>query len=411
MSIDEQPPDLIAHKLVTNTGTPARFHLQDNLLTVPIKPYGRGSQTADLPVQSFDAVIEQAYVEDGGLNVASFHGLHLPASEWERVGLQKHWEHEDVDLRDPFTDANRRMEFWASREDSFYDTEPEEYRFDHLDPLPDDSPLLTEWTSYDDGPDIPPVPLSYPTLRTDIVHATDADTDARGFDQIEVGTVVAIEILDHIDEWPQEPDIDKREIDIDLSPPSRYPRIQYDDINPLPHDEKILRAVHAINRHAKRFKEEADTAYQINEGAKARVYSLRKKALYKTKTVAVHRLVKGNPDQTQVTLHDLNGTHEMYCFSFSDGYSFHQPVPAVNDALWETATVEKPQEVEEIEFQSSAETQNLSISLEEALFTLAEQGINANNYLDTETVLDYDWSYEISTIFECIDTEDTSRGG
>lgn len=98
-------------------------------------------------------------------------------------------------------------------------------------------------------------------------------------------------------------------------------------------------------------------------------------------------------------------------FSFSDGYSFHQPVPAVNDALWETATVEKPQEVEEIEFQSSAETQNLSISLEEALFTLAEQGINANNYLDTETVLDYDWSYEISTIFECIDTEDTSRGG
>lgn len=132
------------------------------------------------------------------------------------------------------------MEFWASREDSFYDTEPEEYRFDHLDPLPDDSPLLTEWTSYDDGPDIPPVPLSYPTLRTDIVHATDADTDARGFDQIEVGTVVAIEILDHIDEWPQEPDIDKREIDIDLSPPSRYPRIQYDDINPLPPMRKFL---------------------------------------------------------------------------------------------------------------------------------------------------------------------------
>lgn len=407
MKVDEQPPDLIAHKLLTNRGSPVRFHLRDGLLTVPTKPYGRGSETVDQSVQSFDAVIEQASVEDGGLTVASFHGIHLPASEWERVGLGAHWEHEAVDLRDPFTDVNRKMELWASREDSFYDTEPKAYRFDHLNPIPDHSPLLTGWESYDDGPDLPPVPLSYPTLRTDIVHAEDADTDTRGFDQIEVGTVVAIEALEHIDEWPEEPEIDKREIEVDLSPPSRYPDIKWDEITPLAHDETVLRAVHAVNRYAKRFNEDADAAYQINEGANARVYSVKKKALYQTKTVAVHRLVKGNPEQTDVTLHDLNGTNEMYCFSFSDTYSFHQPMAAINDAVWENSTIEKPQNAKEIAFQPSTATRSLSVSLENALHTLAEHGINANDHLDTESVLDYDWKHQISTKFDCIDSGST----
>lgn len=395
--IDEQPPDLIAHELLTNTGAPARFYLQDSRLTVPIQPYGRGAKTVDESVQSFDAVIERANVEDGGLNIASFHGIHLPATEWERIGLHEHWEHEDVDLRDPFTDVNRKMELWASREDGVYDTDPEEYQFDHLEPLPDDSPLLTEWEPYDDGPDLPPVPLSYPTLRTDIVHAEDADTDPQGFDQIEVGTVVAIEILEQIDEWPQEPDIDKREIDIDRSPPPRFPAIEWNNINPLPHDETLLSAVYAVNRHAKRFNEEADAAYQTNEGAKARVYSLKKKALYQTKTVAVHRLVKRSPKQTRVTLHNLNGTNKMYCFSFSDTYSFHQPMAAIDDALWENSSIEKPLEAKEIDFQSSTNTRNLLLTLKEALHTLAEHGINANDHLDAKSVLDYDWKHQIST--------------
>lgn len=404
--IDEQPPDLIAHELLTNRGAPARFYLQDSRLTVPIQPYGRGAKTVDESVQSFDAVIERATVEDGGLTVASFHGIHLPATEWERVGLHEHWEHEAVDLRDPFTDVNRKMELWASREDGVYDTDPEEHRFDHLEALPDDSPLLTEWGPYDDGPDLPSVPLSYPTLRTDIVHAEDADTDPQGFDQIEVGTVVAIEILEQIDEWPQEPDIDKREINIDCSPPPRYPTIEWNDISPLSHNEKILRSVHAVNRYAKQLDEKADTAYQINKGAKARVYSLKKKALYQTKTVAVHRLVKANPEQTRVTLHNLNGTNTMYCFSFSDTYSFHQPMAAIDDALWKNSSIEKPLEAKEIDFQSSTNTRNLSLSLKEALHTLARHGINANDHLDTKSVLDYDWKHQISTTFNCIDVKD-----
>lgn len=405
MSEQNQPPDHVAHQLVTNCGSPVRLCLKDETLTVPTEPYRRGTPaTVSRSVESFDAVIERADVVDGGLNVASFHGIHLPATEWERIGLGDHWEHDDVDLRDPLTDLNRRMELWASREDELYDTAPEQYQFDHLDPLPDDSPLITSWVPHDDGPEKPPVPLSYPTLRTDVVHAEDAKIYTSGFDQIELGTVVAVEILDRIDEWPEEPDIEQREVDIDHSPPPRHPNAQFAEIEPLAHTEEILTAVYTINRHAKRLGEAADTAYQLNEGANARVYALQKKALYKVKTVAVHRLVKGDPEQTDVALHDLNGENKLYCFRFSENRSFHQPMAAVEDAALERVGADELQEAKRIDFQPTTETQQLDMALETALRTLADHGINANDHLDATSVLEYEWNHEIPTTFDCIGT-------
>ncbi len=398
MPVPDDPPELIAHKLVANNGSPVRIFLQESTLTVPIEPYRRGSPpTADVPVAHFDAVIDRIDVVDGGLNVAGFGGLHLPASEWERTGLGDHWNVDDAAVGEPFSNTSRRLEVWASREDAFYDAESEEWSFDHLSAIPESSPLIEAWEPHDEIPDRPPVPLSPPKLSLYVLHAADSESRTHGCDRLDVGRIRGVELLDELEEWPTEPEVEP--VEIDLSPPPRHPSIEYDDLDPLPQTKALLAAVHTINRHAKRFDNEADAAYQRGDGAQARVYSIKKKALYRTKTVAVHRLAKAAPDRTELDLHDLNGEIEMYCVSYPGGYSFHQPIAAVEDDLLEELEAESLQSTE-IEFEPSTETGTLEDSLPEALGRLADRGLDVNDYLDTTTVEEYDWGYEISTTFD-----------
>jgi len=398
-----ESPDLVAHKLATSDRSPVRIHVLGGTLSVPTEPYRSGTPpTVDVPVSSFEAVVDGVDVVDGGLNVAGFGGLHLPASEWDRVGLGRHWHHEDAAVGEPFSNTSRRLELWASREDQFYDAEPEAWSFEHLSPIPDDSPLIGEWTPPDeDIPDRPPVPLSRPTLSLYAVHARDADPHSRGFDRVETGAVGAVDVLDQIDEWPEEPKVES--VDIDLSPPPRHPEVEYHDLDPLPCTETILAAVEAINRHAKRLDEEADQAYRAGAGAEARAHSLRKKALYRTKTVAVHRLTRARPRDVRVTRHVLNGNVEMYCFYFPRSYSFHQPMDAVSDELLDSIPNADVAEPRTIEFEATSDTSSLDTSLADALETLSGHGLNANDYLDSTIVRDYDFGYEISTTFGAID--------
>jgi len=402
---EPEQPDQIAHKLVTNVGSPARFHLEDEQLTVPTEPYQSGTpDTTTVPVASFDAVIEQASVEDAGLNVVSMTGIHLPASEWERVGLAAHQNHAAVDPHDPLTDIHRRLDLWATREDNVHstDTDTEEISFDHLNTIPADSPLISEWQPYnDDDPGQPPVPLSYPTLSLYATHAEDADRDARGFDRIEVGTVARLEILDDLDEWPEEPDIEKR--DLDLPSRSRHPSFSFGDLEPLPWDDNILEAVFTINRHAKRLDEEADAAYQRDEGATARAKSIQKQALYNAKTVAIHRLAKANPSQVKIARHELNGKAELFCLYFGERFSFHQPQEAVDEELLSALDVDPDGlDTKSIDFEPTADTKDTPQSLETALTTLADHGVNANTFLTATSVEDYQWGYHVSTEFSAI---------
>ncbi|SEO99896.1 hypothetical protein SAMN05216388_102639 [Halorientalis persicus] len=295
---------------------------------------------------------------------------------------------------------NRRLEVWASREDNLFEASDDDYRFDHLEPLPDDSPLLTEWNDQiDDEPDRPPVPIEYPTLTLYVTHGENAETDARGFDRIQVGTIVRIEPLDDLSEWPSEPDYEKRELDISL--PSRHPSIDFGELDPLIWSDDILEAVFTINRHAKRLDIEADDAYQANAGAEARAYSIQKKALYSVKTIAIHRLVKQEPDKVNVTLHDLGET-TMFCFDFGE-FSFHQPREAVVDDLFDTVGLD-PSELEpqSIDFEPSTNTDDLPKTLPEALATLKQVGLNANSHLDSTSVEDYNFGYHVSTTFDAL---------
>lgn len=410
-----QSPDTIAHMLVTNVGSPARFFLVDETARIPITPYRdrTGVETTTVPLSSFDAVIERADIDDGGLSLTSFGGIHLPESEWRRIGLEKHWHAEDVDLEAPFTDPRRRLELWASREDNLWDVdEPEDPPYDHLEGIPDDSPLITEWEaqSRDDEPPRPYVSFDRPTLSVYALHAEGAG-DPRGFDRIEVGEIARVDILDasDLDEWPEDPDIETRGLDVDLTPPPRRPDINYDDLDGLPQTNDILQSIYTINRHAKQLDEQAASAYRADQGAEARAYSLRKRALYRTKTVAIHRLVKADPAAVRIVRHELNGDNETYCLYLSpvDGdedreYSFHQPLDAVDPELLRDVTGSDDRStlpLETISFDTTSETDSLERSLSDAISTLRQHDLDPDDYLDATVVEDYDWSYEISTTF------------
>jgi hypothetical protein len=388
--------------------------LVDEEATIPVSPYRdrHGVETASVPFSSFDAVIERADVDDGGLTLTSFGGIHVPESEWRRIGLEKHWYAEDVDLEAPFSDPQRRLEVWASRENNLWDVEePDAPPYEHLEAIPEDSPLITEWEAHspDDEPARPYVAFDRPTLYVYALHAEGAG-DPRGFDRVEIGEIARVEILgdDGLAEWPEEPDIDTREID--LTPPSLHPEIDYDDIAELPQTTDVLQAVHTVNRYAKQFNEQADEAYHVDQGAEARAYSLRKRALYRSKTVAIHRLVKADPGTVRIVRHDLNGDHETLCVYLraqdGDGdeqeYSFHQPLEAVEPELLAAVTGNEDWSVlplETISFEASSETDSLDTSLSEAISTHRGHGLDPNDYLDALVVEDYDWGYEISTKF------------
>jgi hypothetical protein len=410
-----QSPDTIAHLLTTNVGSPARFFLLDETVTIPITPYRdrTGVETTTVPLSSFDAVIKRADIDDGGLSLTGFGGIHLPESEWRRIGLEKHWHADDVDLEAPFTDPRRRLELWASREDSLWDVdEPEEPPYDHLEDIPDDSPLLAEWEAHspDDEPTQPYVPFDRPTLSVYALHAQGAG-DPRGFDRIEVGAIARVDILDAsaLDEWPEAPDIETRDPEVDLTQPPRHPEIDYDDLDTLPQTNDILQAVYTINRYAKQFDEQAASAYHADQGAEARAYSLRKRALYRTKTVAIHRLVKSDPEAVRLVRHELNGDHETYCLYVAPGdgdgdreYSFHQPLDAVESELLAAVTGDddcSTLPLETIAFETSSETDSLERSLSEAINTLRRHDLDPDNYLDAAAVENYEWGYEISTTF------------
>jgi len=408
-----QSPELIAHRLVTNVGSAARFALTDATATIPTTPYRAwtGVETTTVPLASFEAVIERVHIDDGGLSLTGFGGIHLPAREWRRIGLEKHWHADDVDLESPLTDPQRRLELWASREEAWDDEDMPAPPYDHLEMIPDDSPLITEWETdgFDSVPARPPVPFDRPTLSVYALHATGAN-DSQGFDRVVVGTIARVEILESSDlpETIEEPDIDTRTIEFDPRPP-KHPQIEYADLEPLAQTQEVLQAVFTINRHAKRLGTRADRAYQAGRGANARVYSLQKRALYRSKTVAIHRLVKADPSAVEIVRHDLNGDHEMYCLSLQPvdndedrPYSFHQPLAAVAPELLSAVTgSEKRSSLhkETIEFDSSSETDSLEYSLSDAVCVLRSHGLDPDEYLDATVVEEYDFGTRFSTRF------------
>jgi hypothetical protein len=195
------PPDVIVHRLVTNVGATVRVYLEGNTARIPVTPY-RGTsppQTELVPLASFDAVIEDVELVDGGLNLSGVNGLRLTDAEWRRIGLAKHWAADDaaIDTDEDAASPQRKLEVWATREDNLYRANSATDRsLDHLSELPDESPLLTAWRNREsDSPEKPPVPFSRPTLTVEAVHARGV-RDTKGLDRVELGAIEGLEILE-----------------------------------------------------------------------------------------------------------------------------------------------------------------------------------------------------------------------
>jgi hypothetical protein len=75
------------------------------------------------------------------------------------------------------------------------------------------------------------------------VHALHAEGagDPRGFDRIEVGEIARVDILDESDpdEWPEDPDIETRELRGEFTPPPRHADINYDDPDAVPPNDAV----------------------------------------------------------------------------------------------------------------------------------------------------------------------------
>lgn len=164
-------------------------------------------------------------------------------------------------------------------------------------------------------------------------------------------------------------------------------------------DSTTFEAIYNLNSHAKKYARLADENYQQNKKATARANSLKKRALYRTKTKILNQCL---PFVDRVERHDIDGT-EFACLYFTDEdgteWSFHQPPEKVHtDWLPDDVEWDQPATLLE-DFESDEEKERSDMSLKAALLHIESLGYNANDQLP-ETHVDYGreshfagWSY------------------
>lgn len=386
--VPQMHPDQIAHVLSVSESEPVRVFLEDREATVPLEPVTErgGCRTQTVPGAYFDAIVEFVDVADGGETLWT--KFHLPKSEWRRLRLHKHWEQENAeDWR-----HERILDSWASRFANQIDSTDDDGGY--TSPAPDDSPTVTVYEDHDFDIDDPPAPFDRPSLEMEAATADSVRDYGNAWTTIDVGTIRAVVQRTELSEQPVKRDVEPPELP---EPPSPHPAVDFDGLSSLPHSEDVLEAVYTINRHAKDLDEKAEQAYRTGQGAEARAHSVRKKALYSVKTIALHRLVKDMSEQVSISRHEIHGV-EMYCLRLSEDYSFHQPLDAVADELLDAVGCDDS-DVHEINFTRSTDVSSLDQSLQEALSILADDGIDVNEHLETTTVEDYEFGYTISTTF------------
>lgn len=387
-------PDKIAHILAVNKDSSVRVTLRDHQATIPIEPCPpRGSPlTETVPISGFDAVVEMVDVTDGGETLWAH--LRLSESEWERVGFATHWKAENAEDHGD----SRIIEVWANRFDNYEEYEDTKY----IPPVPDNSPVLKEWTYTDEAP-LPPAPLSQPKVEMNAMYSEEIQDYGDVWETVKVGTVSKVAATDDLDEWPE-----KRETrsaseiwDIDEGDPStssHHPTIDFNKIEAIEPRPELLEAIFTTNRHAKRLGDAADEAYRANRGADAKKYSVRKYALYDLKTIALHRIAKHEDAKVALEKHEIN-EYEYWCFYFTKGgeqWSFHQPIEAVNEDVIEQLDADSASiSTEQIDFNPSSNTDGLAQSLEEALTVLYDEDLNVNEYLSQTVVTKYQFGAEM----------------
>jgi len=385
-------PDKIAETLIDTDHPYVRIDVLGGTLSVPAEAYT--ATTHDVQINSFYAYLHDATEEDRG---GSFMGL-LKISE--RVA--KHLQIDDVgEDKEPLTS----IDIWASRPELALGNELNGYREAPSAQVLSALGLSNEGPyghhlqeAIEDGHPVSPLnPLAlqihYPTSEpSPRLYRSHTYTHSRYVTE-SIGQIASSEPVSRcdvpdyaiVDEEPEQSGPEPPY----MSPFASHPTIGWDTLDPLEPTETIIDALYTINKYAKKEAKNGTDCYRSGEKARAKVHSVRKTALYAVKSIAIHRLVKTDPDNVTVTKHKIDGD-EFWCFCFEVlGQSFHQPVEAVVsdaiDALAHSDGTVESEDVSEIELESAV-PDDLP-DLKSALETLAaDYGIDANDYLTQHSV-------------------------
>ena len=159
-------------------------------------------------------------------------------------------------------------------------------------------------------------------------------------------------------------------------------RIPVDSLDP---DDDLLESLYVVNKVAKRLADEATAAYDRGDITESNVRSARKNALYRTKTEVLNRIVASDPAAVAGEYHAVNG--DVWLLVTVNGWEFHQPPHAfgsdLTDRIAVTNSVDEPRDVPYVR---DAAVERSDRSLEAALRTLAERGVDANDHLARPTI-------------------------
>jgi len=139
--------------------------------------------------------------------------------------------------------------------------------------------------------------------------------------------------------------------------------------------EDILEALFAMNKYAKDYATQSQKAYQSGWKEQARIYSLRKSALYDYKSHILTRLYeRGWVDN--VEYHQIDD-RMYYCF-YINNYSFHVPEDEITDL-----TLSFDSEASDIssEYNATSNVESLDISERKCLVRLDQHFESANDFL------------------------------
>lgn len=152
-----------------------------------------------------------------------------------------------------------------------------------------------------------------------------------------------------------------------------------------------VQALHQLNIEAKRYRKEADRAYERGSGRRPKVYSLRKQALYNLKDEILHRWVEQTPDSIDsIEKHTID--NRVYLCFYVDEFSFHSPLDHWDE---QSLPVDKNDESTELaDFDSNPQEREDLMSEREALETLTAYE-SANYHLEQVFVDDSfaGWEY------------------
>lgn len=156
-------------------------------------------------------------------------------------------------------------------------------------------------------------------------------------------------------------------------------------MDPIEPTDDVLESLYVANKVAKQLSDDATAAYERGDTTTSNRCSVRKDALYRTKTAVLSRIVAADPDAVVGEYHAIDG--DAWLFLTVNGWHFHQPPRAIGTDLTDRIEITNtPASPRDAPYVRDPTIERSDRSLSEALVHLAEHGVNANDHLARPTI-------------------------